>query len=185
MSNAIAAGRPPVLDEFQRGRICGMVSLGASRREVAKAVGCHVSTIARTADRDGAFARQLADAETLAHLRPLKALMEASSRHWRAAAWLLERMHPEQFGRRAPWTYTRRQVRETVDQLLEVVLGKLPPEQQSEIQDAADRLVEAVGEPKNELVEIEKMFEGLNEYKRQGQKPETTSSYDSATNSSR
>ena len=159
-----------VLDEFRRGRVCGMISLGTTRREAARAVGCHAATISRTAQRDAEFARQLADAETLAQVRPLKAMYEATTRSWRAAAWLLERTQPEQFARRPVGSYTRRDVREVVDRLLEFTLPHVADSMQTAVCDLADDLVQQVGEteavePSNPLVEMEKMIEGLDDYR--------------------
>lgn len=59
-------GRPPVLDEFKRGQIVGMIAMGGSRRTAAGYVGCSVSTIQNTADRDPQFAESLRRACLLA-----------------------------------------------------------------------------------------------------------------------
>ena len=52
-------GRRPVLDEIKRREILAILAVGGSRRVAAKYVGCAVSTIQNTADRDPQFAAQL------------------------------------------------------------------------------------------------------------------------------
>lgn len=137
------AGQQPVLDAQKRGRICGMIAMGSSRREAARAVGCHASTISRTMERDGEFADQVREAEVLSRTRPLRAMYDAVEKHWRAAAWMLERTRPDEFERRRPHTYTQREVRELVDRLLEEALPKVPdPAAREEVERLADGLIE-------------------------------------------
>lgn len=163
--NITAIGRPTVLDAFQRGRVCGIVALGASPREIAKLLQVHPSTIARTAESDEKFAAELSESEAHCCLRPMRAMYFAMEKHWRAAAWMLERMHPSDFGRRTGETFSRRDVREVVDRLLECVAAKVPGEADREEQRlAADRLYEEVGKRRNPLVEMEEQFAELRKY---------------------
>src|SRR6516225_3919571 len=110
------AGRKPdpreVLDVKKRTKICGLLSLGYSRNMAAEYVGCDPSTISRTAKRDEAFRSQLADAESETSIDALRLIRHTGSqeRYWRAAAWVLERRHPDEYGRRAPNTFTGEQV---------------------------------------------------------------------------
>jgi hypothetical protein len=101
-----------VLDLQKRSEVAVAIKSGASRRMAAGMVGCHHATIARTAERDPAFAKQLQDAESGVDLGALKRIQEASAenKNWRAAAWVLERRHPEEFGRKTPHTFTGDQV---------------------------------------------------------------------------
>ena len=172
-NNSEKGGRPETLDEFKIGRIVGLISVGASRRAAARSVGCHVSTISRRIARDPNFARRMMDAETLCQTRPMQAMHLALEKNWRAAAWLLERLQPEQFAKRAPKTYTLVQVREVVDRILEEVLPRVADEAaHDEIRQTADRYVEEIEQPKqakpvNPLLEWAKMDEELEEHKRQ------------------
>ncbi|MBX3435634.1 MAG: hypothetical protein KF847_20140 [Pirellulales bacterium] len=96
-------GRPRLMaDEEQRRAVCALVSLGAGVDAAARHVGCSTWTIRREAQRDETFARQLQEAETAAALMPLRMIRRAAENHWRAAAWLLERMCPERFAPRRP-----------------------------------------------------------------------------------
>lgn len=163
-------GQQPVLDDRKRQRIFGMIAMGCSRREAARSVGVHVSTIGRTMARDEKFASDIDEAELLARNRPLRAMYDAVDKHWRAAAWMLERSRPDEFARRKPNTYSQRDVREMVDRLLEEALPKVPDEADREaITQAADKFIEELEnpeppEPMNPLVELAKMDEGLAEH---------------------
>ncbi len=118
-------GRPRLLaDEEKRRTLLAMISVGAGREAAARHVGCSVWTVAREAVRDPEFDRRLRDAETSAALLPLRRLREASGTHWRAAAWLLERLNPEQFIRRRPDTLTPTEL----NAMLEQVVGILAEE---------------------------------------------------------
>jgi len=91
-------GRPRMLDEMNRREICALVSAGDSLAGAAQYVGCSVRTIRREAERNEQFGHKLREAELAARLAPLKAMRKATETHWRAAAWMLERTRPEQFG---------------------------------------------------------------------------------------
>ena len=90
-------GRPPILDELKRREILAILTVGCRRRTAAKYVGCTVQTISNTAARDPDFAKQVRQAEQQAEIGALKEIREAGKepRHWRAAAWLLERRNPD------------------------------------------------------------------------------------------
>jgi hypothetical protein len=118
------------LDAVKRATIVTLIRLGASRRMAAGQVGCSHRTIARTAARNPRFAAELAAAESRADAKALKLIDRATDqeKYWRAAAWVLERRNPEEFGHRKPHTYTPGHVLKFFDRFLHAVLPKLPPE---------------------------------------------------------
>ncbi|NOZ40790.1 MAG: hypothetical protein GXP24_11265 [Planctomycetes bacterium] len=93
-------GRPRALDETKRREICALVTAGAGIERAAQYVGCSHSTICREARQDDEFREQLRRAKATTQLGPLQAMRQAVQTNWRAAAWMLERSDPEQFGRR-------------------------------------------------------------------------------------
>ncbi len=103
-----------VLDGIKRAKILALLTMGCSRRMAAKQAGCAASTITRTAERDEEFHNQIAEAEAQADVRALRLISRTAQqeRYWRVAAWLLERRNPEEYGRRAPHTFTGTQVEE-------------------------------------------------------------------------
>ena len=161
------------LDDRKRQRVLGMIAMGSSRRQAAKMVGVHAATIGRAVARDPKFAEDMREAEMLGRNRPLRAMYDAVDKHWRAAAWMLERRCPEEFARRKPETYALRDVREIVDRLLEEVLPLLADDAQREqISDAADTLIESlekppVPEPVNPLLEWAQMDAEVEQFKRE------------------
>ena len=121
-------GRKPVLDDVKKGQIVAIITVGCGRQTAAKFVGCGVTTIRDTADRDPQFAEQLRQADgknELAYLRNIKKAAE-QERYWRAAAWVLERKFPEDYGRRGPDVITLAQIKELLAQFTEIIVEEVP-----------------------------------------------------------
>jgi hypothetical protein len=93
-------------------KVLFQIKLGCSRRMAAENAGCCHTAIGRAAKRDPEFAAQLKEAETQVDIAALTRIQEATTenKNWRAAAWMLERRHPEEFGRRAPHSFSCEQV---------------------------------------------------------------------------
>ena len=119
-----------VLDEPKRRLIVALVANGSSRRVAAHFVGCAPSTITRTAARDPDFAQQMAHAEQTAEIGLLRSVQKASRmpKHWRAAAWLLERRNPEDFAVRPPNIVTEQQAADAIHQIIQTLDQDLPEE---------------------------------------------------------
>jgi len=101
----VTAQRPGVeLDAVNKRRVIDMVSCGASRRTAAQRIGCAPSTITRAAQRDPLFGELLFATELVLEREALNLVCKAAheSRYWRAAAWLLERKNPNDFGPQKP-----------------------------------------------------------------------------------
>jgi hypothetical protein len=111
------------LDEDKRTKIIALVANGSSRRVAAKIVGCAASTITRTAARDPHFAEMLLRAENRFEIDALRSIQKAAKdeRYWRAAAWLLERKNPLDFGARPAQTYSAEQVQQMFLRVLPVL----------------------------------------------------------------
>jgi hypothetical protein len=140
-----------VLDATKRAKIIGMLSMGCSRRMAARQVGCAPSTITRTADRDEEFGQDVADAESQADIRALRLIRNTAQqeRYWRVAAWLLERRNPEEYGRRAPHTFTGTQVTEFLLRGLREVVAAVPEEDLSDVLTSFCDLISDVAETAN------------------------------------
>jgi len=94
-----SAGRPRLLDDTKKREVCALVSAGCSLDFAARYVSCTAKTIRREEEHDEAFGLRLRNAQLSARLAPLEALRGKAKTHWRAAAWLLERIDPEQFAK--------------------------------------------------------------------------------------
>ena len=121
-------GRRPVLDEIKRAEILAILSVGCSRRTAARYVGCAVSTIQNTADRDPTFAEALDRAEYQAEIAYLQNIQSAARKeqYWRAAAWALERKNPAEYARKSPDVLTLDQVKLLLADLAEIVVSRVP-----------------------------------------------------------
>lgn len=136
-------GRPPVLDGYKRREILAILAVGCTRSTAAKYVGCAVSTIQNTADRDPEFAVRLRKSEHSSEIGYLENIRSAArnERYWRAAAWALERLDPEQYGRRSPEVITIDQIRRLLAQFAEIVVEEVPvPEYRKNILKRLDAL---------------------------------------------
>jgi hypothetical protein len=137
-----------VIDAKMATKICGLLALGYSQNMAAEYVGCDSSTITRTAKRDPTFHARLSEARSDASIEALRLIRHTGSqeRYWRAAAWMLERRHPEEYGRRAPNTFTGEQMMDVLDRLLRLVMPAVPPEQVGEIMNEFEIEFEDVAE---------------------------------------
>src|SRR3954452_18404150 len=95
-------GRPPALSDLKRREIAAVLSTGCSVRVAADFVGCARSTIYRELANNPDFYDQVRHLRVATLLGPLKTIHEAAKTNWRAAAWLTERLNPQDFGRRHP-----------------------------------------------------------------------------------
>ena len=114
-------GRPHILDEARRREVCALVSAGGSVEWAAMYVGCSPSTIRRLARRDPEFNTKLREAALAAQLRPLNAMRHAATTHWRAAAWMLERLQPARYIPQKPAVMTKDQLRQWNHSFAEVL----------------------------------------------------------------
>ena len=121
-------GRPPVLDHTKKCQILAIVAVGCSRRTAAQYVGCSPTTIQNTAERDPEFAEQLGHASRASEIEYLRNIKNAAKKeqYWRAAAWALERLNPEDFAQRPVGALTLQQVRTLLAQLAEIVVAEVP-----------------------------------------------------------
>lgn len=87
-------GRPEALDAPSRKKVLLLLTLGYTRALAAAELGISRSTIHRTMQREDDLRQQVLDAEELFERTPLLTIIEASQRHWRAAAWLMKNYQP-------------------------------------------------------------------------------------------
>ena len=134
--------RPKLTDEIQA-IIVDTIRKGATFEAAAGAAGVSVDTIhewrRRGAGKDdrprtarlAEFARAIERAMAEAEIRCVGAIGKASSRQWQAAAWLLERRHPDRYG-------LRTQSRVDLD-------ARVGLDARVELERALDRITVAVG----------------------------------------
>jgi hypothetical protein len=111
-----------------KAQVLALTKPGCSRRLAAEKAGCCHMTIGRAARRDPAFAAELEEAENHVDVAALTRIQEASAenKNWRAAAWMLERRHPEEFGRRAPHSLSGDQVMAVLAEIFSFTMPLVP-----------------------------------------------------------
>jgi hypothetical protein len=87
-------GRPTVLNETAKLKLCVLLKLGYTRSMAAAQLGINRSTVAKAIKNDAAFKRQVLQAEELFESVPLLTLIEAAQKDWRAAIWLMKNHQP-------------------------------------------------------------------------------------------
>jgi len=119
------AGRPHTLDDTKRREIAALISAGSGIPDAARYVGCSARTIRREALRNVDFHETLRKAELSAQLVPLQTLRKAASKHWRAAAWMLERINPDRFAKHDPETFRADEIDDAVTSVVEIIVGEI------------------------------------------------------------
>ena len=83
--------------------ICRLVARGLNYHQAADAAGIHRDTLNDWENTKSEFSDALKRAKAEGISRRLERIERAARNgHWQADAWWLERVYPEQFGRRAP-----------------------------------------------------------------------------------
>ncbi len=121
-------GQRTILDGYKRREILAILGVGCSRRVASDYVGCAIATIQNTADRDQNFAAKLRKNEHGSEIGYMENIRNAArtERYWRAAAWALERLHPEKYGRRGPDVITVDEIRNLLAQFAEIIVEEVP-----------------------------------------------------------
>jgi hypothetical protein len=117
------------LDDVKKRTILALLAGGCSRRSAAHFVGCAPSTITRAATRDPDFDAAVVHAEQSAELKLLRHIQNAGTnpRYWRASAWLLERLNPNDYTVH-PNLMTKDQMEQVVAQVCELLYKDIPIE---------------------------------------------------------
>ena len=83
-------------------RICELIATGCSYAEAAAAVGIHRDTFRVWRKSDSVFSAQIKRAEAEAVTKMVGTITKAAEKSWQAAAWWLERRHPNRYAKREP-----------------------------------------------------------------------------------
>lgn len=127
------------LTEEKQTEICAMISVGCSERTAARLADCSETAARNLVRRDKAFAQRFRQAAIRREVFPLRAIINASQSRWRAAAWYLARLNPNEYGSQKPETVTPEMLENWLSDLGEAILEA--------VQDQAtrDRIAEVLG----------------------------------------
>jgi hypothetical protein len=140
-------GRPYALDEARRHEVLSILSLGCTFAVAAQRVGCAVSTIHRTIERDPTFAAAVAHARSEAELAHMQNLRKAGAteRYWRASAWALERLDPNTYHPGHARSITAEQLALVLTQLARAIVAQLPERYRKDILKTVEAAVRRAG----------------------------------------
>jgi hypothetical protein len=132
--------RPTVLDDVRRAEVLALASHGFSRRAIADYVDCAPNTIANTAERDPAFGQQLRLARSKFACRNIEIIQRHAVQSPKNATWLLERLDPEKFARRSPYSITPAQLHRHFQTWTKAMIAAVPLEARTAVAQAASQL---------------------------------------------
>jgi hypothetical protein len=121
-------GRPREFTPDMCAELLHHVAQGASIEQAAHSVGISYRTVQREAKADDGFQLELERALAAGPVDPERIMQQAARTHWRAAAWMLERAHPERYGKRPARSCSPEKLRDIISHLLELALEATPPE---------------------------------------------------------
>ena len=113
------------LDAATQQMFCAMVSVGCSARRAAKLCGVGESAIREREKNDPHFREQYLNAKQIREITPLRQIKEAGGKSWRAAAWTLQRLDPEEYGPRNKPSDSPGNIADMIDRYAEDLTSKL------------------------------------------------------------
>jgi len=113
-----------ITDE-QQIQICAMVGVGCSLRTASRLAGCADSSVRSLLQRDRAFETRFRKSQQSCELMALRHVQLAGEKNWRAAAWLLERMRPNDYGRIKQDLMTQQQADQVFSQFTEIMMREV------------------------------------------------------------
>lgn len=120
-------GSSRIMTPERRIKLCELLAESHTLEEASEAVGVSIRTVQRERKRDEDF-----DHEVLLAIQktpdPLQLMEQAARKHWRAAAWLLERQNPEEYARKPVNTTSAKKVATALRFVQETALEAVPAE---------------------------------------------------------
>jgi hypothetical protein len=131
------------LDAAKKEKILEALGQGFSVRFAARRVGCDEGTVRYAAKRDCEFAAEMDSKQYEAEFDMVKNIRQASAtpQYWRAAAWNLERMHPDRYAPRGRHMITPEQVVHLGKQFIAAIERNVPEEIRSPLLQDIRRLL--------------------------------------------
>jgi hypothetical protein len=141
-------GRPTKKTPQVRGRIIQAIEMGATRRLAALYAGIGETLLYEWQAEDAEFAESIKAAEARRSIRWLATIEKASELSWQAAAWKLERLMPDEYGRKTRTEVTGKdegavRIEHTGAVELTDVLGRLSPDVLSALAAAVEETEDA------------------------------------------
>lgn len=138
------------ITEEQKTQICAMAGVGCSLRTATRLAGCADSTVRSLLRRDRAFENRYRKSLQSCELMALRHVQLAGEKNWRAAAWLLERMRPNDYGSPKPDIMTPHQAQLVLSQMGEIKVREVKnPEDRRRARQALREVMDGLSEISN------------------------------------
>ncbi|MCE9546592.1 MAG: hypothetical protein K8T25_13880 [Planctomycetia bacterium] len=127
-TNGYYSGMPaePAPRNAPREMLLGLVAMGIAPAAAAHYVGISAGEFERLADDDPGYYSRMIETQRNCEIRYLTQIVKLAEKHWQAAAWFLERTHPDRYGRRGPTVVTAEHVEQALARILDLVLVHVP-----------------------------------------------------------
>lgn len=136
------AGRPRFFaSEENRKLVLDVLATGGSRNDAAKMAGTTRQTIGNEVRANPEFAAAIDAAEVHGKVSLIERVFNASEDDWKAAAWMLERKYPKEFGKRAPDAISSEELASIVGRVVAVLLSGVPKRYHVKVQADIDGLL--------------------------------------------
>lgn len=107
--------RPSKYNSVRTEQLLNALRLGCSRRTATCTAGISEDTLSRWIRNNADFAEAIARAEEEAVARNIALVAHAARKNWRAAAWWLERTHPELYRLRTSINMSEEQIDDEIE----------------------------------------------------------------------
>lgn len=136
-------GRPRLLaDKRKRAKVLKHLREGGSRADAAASVGVGYQALLNETKRDKELAAQVEKAEVDGKLRLIGVLHTAANKDPKWAAWMLERKHWEEWGKRNPETVTKAQLETAVSAFVSGILCEIPKQYHDKVGQQIQRILD-------------------------------------------
>lgn len=138
-------GRPRALaDAKKRELVLNVLRGGGSRQDAANKVGVVYQTLLNETKQDKAFGEAVAQAETDGKLSLVFRVTKAAEKDWKAAAWMLERKHWQEFSKRNPESISPKQLSIVVNRFVNHLMGVIPTSSHKSVREEVERFLESL-----------------------------------------
>lgn len=119
-------GRPRAINDEAAKKILDALRIGCTRDDAAASAGICARTLRNEIARNSVFAAAVGLAQAIGKQRLVARVNRSSRDDWKAAAWLLERRWPKEWGKRSPDAVTPEQMASAIGRVVAMILEVVP-----------------------------------------------------------
>lgn len=149
------AGRPRLIDAAKREQLLKKTRYLGSLKQAAAACELSYPTLWRAIKADPEFETALLTAKERFKAAGVRAIRQAGKTDPKAWQWLLERIYPEEFGRRNAETMKIADVILLINQIVAVAFQGIPAKYLKKVQTSTNKILEQVVSGKGASADLE------------------------------